>query len=153
MFAHVLHRVYDLARAAVGAFRRRLGSAVRPATTSSVVLGAVTDLVRGKAELVAENALLRQQLIVLARSTKRPRLTRSDRALLVLRASRVRTWRQALLIVQPATLLRWHRAGFRLFWRWRCAALPAAARLTRDGRARPSDGAGEPPLGRRAHPR
>ena len=83
MFPHALHRVYDLAGAAVRAFRRRLGSAVRPATTSSLVLGAVTDLVRGKAESVAENALLRQQLIVLARSTKRPRLTRSGRALLV----------------------------------------------------------------------
>jgi hypothetical protein len=40
-----------------------------------------------------------------------------DRALLILLASRVRAWRQALLIVQPETLLRWHRQGFRLFWR------------------------------------
>jgi transposase InsO family protein len=36
-------------------------------------------------------------------------------------ASRVRAWRQSLLVVQPATLLRWHREGFRLFWRWRSA--------------------------------
>jgi len=69
--------------------------------------------------LIAENALLRQQLIVLARAEKRPRLTRTDRALLVLLAGLVRTWRQALLIVRPDTLLRWHRQGFRLFWRWR----------------------------------
>jgi putative transposase len=64
-------------------------------------------------ELIAENALLHQQLIVLTRSTRRPRVNRSDRALLVLLASRVRAWRQALLIVQPATLLGWHRARFR----------------------------------------
>jgi putative transposase len=121
MLAHLLHRVYDLADAAFRAFRRRLGNAVRPATTSSLVLGAATDLVRSKTELVAENALLRQQLIVLSRSTKRPRISRFDRALLVLLASRVRTWRQVLVIVQPATLLRWHRAGFRLLWRWRSA--------------------------------
>ena len=121
MLAHILHRACGHARAAVRAIRRRLGSALRPATTSSLVLGVATDLVRGKAELVAENALLRQQVIVLRRSTKRPRISRSDRALLVLLASRVRAWRQALLIVQPAPLLRWHRAGFRLLWRWRSA--------------------------------
>src|SRR5262245_57327212 len=39
--------------------------------------------------------------------------------MLVLLASRLRAWRQALVVVQPATLLRWHRAGFRLLWRWR----------------------------------
>ena len=121
MLVHLLHSVHGLADAAFRAFRRRLGNALRPATTNSLVLGAATDLVRGKPELVADNALLRQQLIILTRSTNRPRLTRSDRALLVLLASRVRAWRQALLIVQPATLLRWHRAGFRLVWRWRSA--------------------------------
>src|SRR5262249_61350429 len=94
----------------------------RPAAaTNSLVLGAAADLGRSKPELAAENALLRQQLIVLTRSITRPRISRSDRALLVLLASRVRAWRQALLIVQPATVLRWHRAGFRLLWRWRSA--------------------------------
>jgi putative transposase len=120
MLAHPLHRVL-LADAAFRAFRRCLGNAVRPATNGSLVLGAATDLVRSKTELVAENALLRQQLIVLSRSTKRPRISRFDRALLVLLASRGRVRRQALVIVQPATLLRWHRAGFRLLWRWRSA--------------------------------
>jgi hypothetical protein len=65
---------------------------------------------------VAENALLRQQLIVLRRRTKRPRCTCLDRLLLVPLAQRVRAWRQALLLVQPETLLRWHRAGFRFLW-------------------------------------
>src|SRR5687767_14646196 len=83
MRAHVLHSIHDLADAAVRALRRRLGNALRPAATNSLVLGAVADLVRGKTELVAENALLRQQLIVLTRSTRRPRLAWSDRALLV----------------------------------------------------------------------
>src|SRR2546422_11678234 len=113
MLAQISHRVHDLADAAVRAIRRRLGSALGPATPGSLVLGTAADLVRSQTELVAENALLRQQLIVLARSTKRPRLTRADRRILVLLASRVRAWRSALLIVQPATLLRWHRAGFR----------------------------------------
>jgi transposase InsO family protein len=121
LLALVLHRVHCFADAACRAFRRSLSSAVRPVATRSVALGTATDLVRSRRELVAENALLRQKLIVLARSTKRPRLTRSDRVLLVLLASRVPSWRQALRIVQPATLLRWHRAGFRLLWRWRSA--------------------------------
>jgi hypothetical protein len=83
----------------------------------SQLLATVMDLTRGKSELVAENALLRQQLIILRRQIKRPRITHTDRILLVLLARAVRTWRQALLIVQPQTLLTWHRQGFRFFWR------------------------------------
>ncbi len=64
-----------------------------------------------------ENALLRQQLIVLRRQVKRPQLTPTDRALLVLLASKLRAWKSALFVVQPDTLLRWHRQGFRLFWK------------------------------------
>jgi putative transposase len=130
MFARVLHCVAGLAHAAVRLFRRRLSEALRPTATRSLVLGTATDLLRGKPELVAENAILRQQLIVLARSTKRPPITRADRALLILLASRVRTWRQVLVVVQPATPLRWHRAGFRLVWRWRSTPRSREARVS-----------------------
>ena len=78
-----------------------------------VAAGVLADLARSKGALVAENALLRQQLVVLKRSVKRPRCTAADRTLLVLLASRVRAWRQTVLIVQPDTLLRWHRELFR----------------------------------------
>jgi hypothetical protein len=81
----------------------------------SPALGTITDVVRSKPELVAENLLLRQQRIVLKRSVKRPPLTQTDRALFVLLASRLKNWREALLIVKPETVLRWHRQGFRLF--------------------------------------
>jgi putative transposase len=54
---------------------------------------------------VAENALLRQQVIILRRQVKRPACTKKDRMLLVLLASMVRTWKQALFIVQPETRL------------------------------------------------
>jgi transposase InsO family protein len=128
MLVHVLHRACR--RAAVRALRHRAGSALRPATTNSLVLGSATDLLRSKPELVAENALLRQQLIVLARSAKRPRIGRAERTLLVLLASRVRAWRQALVIVQPATVLRWHREGFRLLWRRRSAPRSRQPRLS-----------------------
>jgi putative transposase len=86
---------------------------------SSLPLATLTDLGRSKAELIAENALLRQQLIVLKRQVKRPACTKTDRLLLVLLARLVRTWNQALLIVQPETLLRWHRELFRMYWKRR----------------------------------
>ncbi len=73
-------------------------------------------------QLIAENALLRQQLIVAARSTKRPTFAPSDRTLLVLLARVVPRWRDALLLVQPATVLRWHCEGFKLLWRWKTKA-------------------------------
>src|SRR5439155_4401907 len=80
-------------------------------------MATLADLSRSKSELIAENALLRQQLIVLRRQVKRPTFSRTDRILLVLLARLVRTWQQALLIVQPDTLLRWHRELFRLYWK------------------------------------
>ena len=66
----------------------------KPGTTS-LMLGMLTDQARSKSELVAENALLRQQLIILRRQVKRPICTKTDRMLLVLLARMVRTWKQA----------------------------------------------------------
>jgi transposase InsO family protein len=79
--------------------------------------GALVDGTRSKADIITENALLRQQLIVLRRQVKRPHVTPTDRLLLVVLARCAPAWRDALLIVQPETLVRWHRAGFRLIWR------------------------------------
>jgi putative transposase len=79
-------------------------------------------LVRSRSELVAEDARLGQQLTLLARTVKRPRFSRADRPVLVLLASRVWAWRQARLIVQPETLPRWRRAGFRVVCRLQSAA-------------------------------
>ena len=78
---------------------------MKPPTTS-LVLGTLADLSRSKAELLAENALLREQLIILRRQIKRPTYRKADRLLLVLLARVVRTWKQALFLVQPETLLR-----------------------------------------------
>jgi hypothetical protein len=97
---------------------------------TSLLLGTVMDLTRGKPELVAENALLRHQLIILRRQIKRPSYTRTDQLLLILMARAVRAWRQALVIVQPETLLRWHRQGFRLFWKQKSKPKSTQARVT-----------------------
>jgi len=93
------------------------------------VLGAVADLARSKPQLIAENLLLRQQLIVLNRSVKRPRLTNRDRGLFVLLASRLYSWKEALLIVKPETVLRWHRQGLRLFWKRKSRARSLQAQI------------------------
>jgi hypothetical protein len=63
--------------------------------------------------------LLRQQLIVLNRQVKRPQLTNFDRFRLVFLSHFTTFWKQALHIVQPDTLLRWHRELFGMYWRKR----------------------------------
>ena len=93
---------------------RALRNASRP---SGVAGGFVSDLTRSRSELIAENAFLRQQLIVASRGVKRPAFRGHERGLLVLLARLLPRWRCALLLVKPETVLRWHRAGFRLFWR------------------------------------
>jgi len=79
----------------------------------------VTELFRSRTELVAENTLLRRQLIVLNRQVKKPKLTFSDRTILVILSRFNRSWRDAILIIKPQTILRWHRSGYRLFWRFK----------------------------------
>ena len=85
--------------------------------TTSLLLDTLADLARGKSELIAENALLRHQLMILRRQIKRPTYRKADRLHLVVLARMVRTWKQALFLVQPETLLRWHRELFRVFWK------------------------------------
>jgi hypothetical protein len=104
------------------------------------------DLVRSRAQLLAESALLRQQLLVLRRSVTRPAVTRADRALLVLLAGRVRAGRRALLLLQPATLLGWHRAGFRALWRRKSRPRPGRPPLAAETVALIQRLAGENPL-------
>ena len=89
---------------------------------TSLPLATLTDLGRSKSELLAENALLRQQLIILRRQVKRPTCRKTDRVLLILLARMVRSWQQALFIVQPETVLRWHRELFRWYWKHKSKA-------------------------------
>jgi putative transposase len=119
MFARLAQRLMAVGRTLVQPLGRRLVAATKPNNTAPLVVGTLADLSRSKRALIAENALLRHQLVILRRSVKRPRCTPMDRMLLVLVASRVRAWRQVLVIVQPDTLMRWHRHLFRLVWRRR----------------------------------
>jgi putative transposase len=96
--------------------QRQLKPWVKP-LPPTVTVCAFTDLSRTKTDLILENALLRHPVAVLQRHVRRPRFTWKDRLSMVITASRLSTWRQALLIVQPDTVLRWHRDLFKHVWR------------------------------------
>src|SRR5499433_2600280 len=70
-------------------------------------------------ELMAEILALRQQLAILNRTAKRPSLRFQERLFWIALARFCRNWRSALLIVKPETVIKWHRQGFRLYWRWK----------------------------------
>ena len=101
---HVFTSLQRLKDGCLEILSARFAGCTKPLGTS-LPLATLTDLGRSKSELIAENALLRKPLIVLKRQVKRPTFRRTDRILLVLLASLVRTWRQALVIVQPDTRL------------------------------------------------
>jgi len=69
--------------------------------------------------LATENLVLRQQLAVLKQRHPRPRLTDADRLFWVILSRTCADWGEALHIVQPETVVRWHRQGFRYYWRWK----------------------------------
>ncbi|HTP25489.1 MAG TPA: integrase core domain-containing protein [Anaeromyxobacteraceae bacterium] len=98
-----------------------------PGKPSGSARGLLADVVRTRSELLVENAFPRQQLLVAARGVKKPQLRASDRALLVALAAVFSRWRDTLVLVKPDTLLRWHREGLRLFWKWRSRRKPSSA--------------------------
>jgi len=83
------------------------------------LLFAAFALFRTRSQSAIEILALRHQLGVLQRSAKRPRLTNADRGLWVLLSRTWARWNDALIIVKPATVIKWHRAGFRRYWAWR----------------------------------
>jgi putative transposase len=85
----------------------------------SLVLRLAAAVLKSRRNLLFENAALRHQLLVLSRNAKRPRLRLLDRALWAWLSRAWSRWRTALQLVQPDTVIHWHRQGFRLFWKWK----------------------------------
>jgi hypothetical protein len=77
---------------------------------------------KSRRSLLLEILALRHQLLVLSRKSKSPRLTPLDRVLWAWLSQAWGGWKSRLCLVQPSTVLQWHRAGFRLFWRWKSCA-------------------------------
>ena len=95
----------------------------------------VRSLFRHRADLVLENLALRQQLAVLKEKKPRPRLSDANRVFWVWLREAWPKWAGAVTIVKPATVVRWHRAGFRWYWRWKSKAKKAGRpRVSRDVR-------------------
>ena len=84
-----------------------------------VLLRSATAVFRTRRQLVLENLALRQQLSVFRATSRRPALTDLDRAFWTLLRRRWSDWRRALVIVQPETVVRWHRQGFKYYWHWK----------------------------------
>jgi len=84
-----------------------------------LILHTFISALRSHRALALENLALRHQLDVLKRNVKRPCLKNRDRALWVLISRLWDDWRKPLTIVQPNTVIRWHRKGFKLYWRWK----------------------------------
>ncbi len=92
-----------------------------------IILLLLRALLRDRSQLALENLALRQQLAVLHRKAKRPRLRSVDRVFWVSLAQFWDQWRSALILVKPETVLRWHRQGFRYFWRWKSRGRPCVS--------------------------
>ena len=88
------------------------------------VLAVLASPFKSKSRLEAENVALRHQLIVLRRNVRnRPRLTNSDRWFFIQLYRWFPSILQVLTIIRFETLVRWHRAGFRCYWRWKSRSL------------------------------
>src|SRR5437588_6292764 len=91
---------------------------------------------KSKSRLEAENAALRRQLIVLQRRVSgRVQLTNGDRLFLVMLYRWFPSILKAITIIRPETLVRWHRAGFRRYWRWKSRSLGGRPQVDADLRA------------------
>jgi hypothetical protein len=100
------------------------------------VLAVLASAFKSKSRLEAENAVLRHQLIVLRRKLKgRARLTNHDRWFFVQMYRRFPSILKVVTIVQPETLVRWHRAGFRRYWRWKSNSRGGRPRIEMELRA------------------
>jgi hypothetical protein len=100
----------------------------------------VVDLCRSRASLEAEVLVLRQQIIVLRRGMPtRPRMRAIDRLVLGWLCRLFPNARDALTVVRPETVLRWHRAGFRSYWRWKSRRRLGRPAVSAEIRADPRD--------------
>jgi putative transposase len=105
-------------------------------TLMAVLLDAVRFLalcLRPAPSLAAENLFLRKQLAQYQERHVKPQRVNNATRIALVWLSRFFDWRRVLVIVQPATLIRWHRQGFRWFWRWR--SKPGRPALAKDVRA------------------
>ena len=106
-------------------------------TMIRILLDVLQAVLTTKSDLILENLALRQQVAVLKGKRPRPNLVDGERRFWVALREAWPRWAEALIIVKSETVVGWHRAGFRLFWRWRSRprgrlGRPPTARELRD---------------------
>ena len=84
-----------------------------------ILAQSLRSALKSRQDLALENIALRQQVAILKHKCPRPRLTNGDRLFWVLISRMWPAWENVIHVVQPATVVRWHRQGFRYFWRWK----------------------------------
>jgi len=89
----------------------------------------VRALADDRTRLALENLALRQQLAVLNRTPERPKLNDGDRLFWTMACEFLENWKEHLVIVKPDTVVRWHRHGFRYYWRWKSRAKPGRPKI------------------------
>jgi hypothetical protein len=92
------------------------------------LLGWLLSAFRSRQDLILENLALRQQLLALHAQRPRRRLTPSHKLFWVGMRKVWTRWKQPLILVTPRTVVNWHRAGFRLYWKWISRAKPNGGR-------------------------
>lgn len=95
---------------------------------STLLLSVAYGLPRSRRDLILENLALPQQLGVLTQTHSRPRLVASDRIFWVLLRRFWAGWKDALIYVRPDTVIRWHRKGFKQYWKWLSRKHPVVGR-------------------------
>ena len=92
-------------------------------------LASLRRTVANRSDLLLDIAALHHPLEVLQRQRGRPSVRREHRRFWIWLSRRRPKWRDALVIVQPDAVVRWHRQGYRLFWPWRSRAKPGRPRI------------------------
>ena len=127
-------------------FRSRLDVCTIVRVAGDVLQFAVSML-RLLRRLAAENLFLRKQLALYLERQVKPRRADDATRLTLVALSRLIDWRQLLTVVKPETLIRWHRKGFRLFWRWKSRARGPSASPGRPTAVDRGDGRRESHMG------
>jgi putative transposase len=84
-----------------------------------ILIGTLRSVLKSRRDLALENLAQRQQVAVLKQAHPRPKLSDGDRFFWSLVSRFWSGWRDMLHVVRPDTVVRWHRQGFRYYWRWK----------------------------------
>ena len=117
------------ARCAWASLKHLLQQLTRP-VTGKMGVGTAQDLTRTRTNLLLENAFLRLQVTILTKQVPRLQITRRERLKLLFLARLLPPWKSLLQIVQPETLLRWHRDLFKTYWKKKSKTKPHPRRIS-----------------------